>query len=68
MSIDMMLKGHKLFASLNVDEINQLSTFSSVKEFRNKETIFKFDQPGTHFYMMMDGLVFLQLPGNQRQP
>jgi len=62
MSINMMLKGHELFASLNVDEIDQLSTFSSVKDFRNKETIFEFDQPSTHFYMMMEGVVYLQLP------
>jgi signal-transduction protein with cAMP-binding, CBS, and nucleotidyltransferase domain len=62
MSIDMMLKGHELFASLNVDEIRQLSTFSSVKEFKADETIFEYNQASTHFYMLMDGLVYLQLP------
>jgi signal-transduction protein with cAMP-binding, CBS, and nucleotidyltransferase domain len=64
MSIDMMLKGHELFASLNVDEINQLSTFSSVKEFKADETIFEYNQPSSHFYMLMEGLVYLQLPVN----
>jgi signal-transduction protein with cAMP-binding, CBS, and nucleotidyltransferase domain len=64
MSIDMVLKGHDLFASLNVDEMNQLSTFSSVKEFRADETIFEYNQPSSHFYMMMEGLVYLQLPVN----
>jgi signal-transduction protein with cAMP-binding, CBS, and nucleotidyltransferase domain len=64
MSIDMMLKGHDLFASLNVDEINQLSTFSSVKEFKADETIFEYNQPSSHFYMLMEGLVYLQLPVN----
>jgi len=66
MSIDMMLKGHELFASLNVDEINQLSTFSSVKEFKANEIIFEYNQASTHFYMMMEGLVYLQLPVNPR--
>jgi CRP-like cAMP-binding protein len=64
MSINMMLKGHELFASLNVDEINQLSTFSSKKEYKANETIFKYDQLSTHFYMLMEGLVYLQLPAN----
>jgi len=62
MSIDMMLKGHELFASLNVDEINQLSNFSSMKEFKADETIFEYNQPNTHFYMLMEGLVYLKLP------
>ena len=64
MSIDMMLKGHELFASLNVDEINQLSTFSAVKEFKADETIFEYNQASSHFYMLMEGLVYLQLPVN----
>jgi signal-transduction protein with cAMP-binding, CBS, and nucleotidyltransferase domain len=57
-----MLKGHELFASLNVDEINQLSTFSSVKEFKSDEIIFKYNQKSSHFYMLMEGLVYLKLP------
>ena len=65
MSIKMMLKGHELFASLNVDEINQLSTFSSMKEYRANETIFTHNQVSTHFYMLMEGLVYLQLPVKQ---
>ena len=64
MSINLMLKGHELFASLNVDEMNQLSTFSSMKEYRKDETIFKHNQVSTHFYMLMEGLVYLQLPAN----
>ena len=62
MSIDMMLKGHKLFESLNVDEMNQLSTFSSVKEFKANETIFEYNKPSSHFFMLMEGSVYLQLP------
>ena len=64
MSIDMMLKGHELFASLNVDEMDQLSTFSSVKEFNADEMIFEYNQASTHFFMLMEGLVYLQLPVN----
>jgi signal-transduction protein with cAMP-binding, CBS, and nucleotidyltransferase domain len=60
----MMLKGHEMFASLNVDEINQLSTFSSVKEFKADEIIFGYNQASSHFYMLMEGLVYLQLPVN----
>jgi CRP-like cAMP-binding protein len=62
MSIDTMLKGHELFASLNVDEMNELSTFSSVKDYMAEDTIFEFNSPSTHFYMLMEGLVYLQLP------
>jgi signal-transduction protein with cAMP-binding, CBS, and nucleotidyltransferase domain len=62
MSIDTILRGHELFASLNVDEMDQLSTFSSVKDFKADFTIFEYNQPSSHFYMLMDGLVYLQLP------
>ncbi len=47
-----------------MDEINQLSTFSSKKEYKANETIFKHGQVSTHFYMLMEGLVYLQLPAN----
>jgi signal-transduction protein with cAMP-binding, CBS, and nucleotidyltransferase domain len=64
MSIDLMLKGHELFASLNVDEMNQLSNFSSVKEFKADESIFAYNSPSSHFYMLMEGSVYLKLPVN----
>lgn len=64
MGIDTMLKGHELFQSLNVDEVNRLSTFSSVKEFQTGEAIFEYNQPSSHFYMLMEGTVYLQLPAN----
>jgi signal-transduction protein with cAMP-binding, CBS, and nucleotidyltransferase domain len=64
MSIEKMLKGNVLFGSLSVDEVDRISTFSSVKEFRKDETIFTFNQASSHFYMMMDGSVYLQLPAN----
>ena len=61
---DMILKGHDLFGSLNVDEIDRVSTFSSVKEFGKGDIIFESDLAATHFYILMDGLVYLQLPGD----
>ena len=64
MGNDVVLKGHELFASLNVDEINKLSKFSSVKEFHDREVIFKYNHRSSHFYMLMEGLVYLQLPAN----
>jgi signal-transduction protein with cAMP-binding, CBS, and nucleotidyltransferase domain len=64
---DMILKGHDMFASLNVDEINALSTFSSVKEFKNREVIFKYKQASSHFYILMEGVVYLQLPAEQAE-
>lgn len=64
MSNNMILKGHDMFASLTVDEIHKLSSFSAVKEFREREIIFMNSQPATHFYILMDGLVYLQLSGN----
>ena len=66
MGIDIMLKGHELFAALNVDEMNELSTFSSVKEFKADETIFEYNKASSHFYMLMEGLVYLQLPVKPR--
>jgi signal-transduction protein with cAMP-binding, CBS, and nucleotidyltransferase domain len=64
MSIDRMLKGHELFQSLNVDEVNRLSTFSSVKEYSAGEVIFEYNQASSHFFMLMEGTVYLQLPAN----
>lgn len=64
MGIDTMLKGHELFQSLNVDEVSRLSTFSSVKEYQSGEAIFEYNRASSHFYMLMDGTVYLQLPAN----
>ena len=64
MSNDMILRGHEVFASLNVDEIDQLSTFSSTKEFKDREIIFEYNQASSHIYLLMEGVVYLQLPVN----
>ena len=64
MSNDTILKGHDLFASLNVDEMDRLSAFSSVREYRENEIVFENNQAASHFYILMDGLVYLQLPAD----
>ncbi|MFC1679140.1 Crp/Fnr family transcriptional regulator [Elusimicrobiota bacterium] len=64
MDVENILKGSELFGVLSVEEISRISAFSSVKEFRKGEMIFACDQPGTHFYMLMDGAVYLQLPAD----
>jgi CRP-like cAMP-binding protein len=63
MADDTMLKGHDLFALLTVDEMDRVSAFSSVESFGAGEVIFKINQPASHFYVLMDGLVYLELPG-----
>ena len=65
MSDSKVLKGHDLFSSLNVDEMHQLSSFAYVKEFKKDEIIFKTNRPGSHFYILMEGLVYLQLPSSE---
>ena len=64
MSNETVLKGHDVFGSLNVDEIHELSTFSTVKEFKDREIVFANNQAASHFYILMDGLVYLQLPAS----
>jgi CRP-like cAMP-binding protein len=46
-----------------VDEINRVSGFSSVRQYKKGDAIFEIDQPAAHFYILMEGLVYLQLPG-----
>ncbi|MCP4582662.1 MAG: cyclic nucleotide-binding domain-containing protein [candidate division Zixibacteria bacterium] len=64
MSIDKVFKGHELFRSLSIDEINKLSNFSSLKKYDVDESIFKINGAGTHLYMLMKGVVYLRLPAN----
>ncbi|MDP8240797.1 MAG: cyclic nucleotide-binding domain-containing protein [Candidatus Hatepunaea meridiana] len=62
MITDQILKGHELFATMTVDEIHELSKFTSEKEFKAGETIFEYMQVCAHFYMLNEGVVYLQLP------
>ena len=64
MSTETMLKGNELFQALSVEEVDRISALSSVKEFNTNDMIFVHDRPGTHIYVLMDGLVYLQLPSS----
>jgi len=64
MGIDNILKGHDLFRSFTVDEAHKISDFSSMKEFKPNEFIFKYNGEGSHVYMLMEGMVYLRLPAN----
>jgi len=64
MSVGTVLKRSELFGMLNVDEVNKISKFSSMKEFKAGELIFTYNKPGSHCYILMQGKVYLQLPAN----
>ena len=67
MSTDTMLKGTELFKSLSIEEVDKISAFSSVKEFNANDMIFIHDRPSTHIYVLMEGLVYLQLPSTAQE-
>ena len=67
MIIDQVLKGHELFATLNVDEIHKLSKFASERKFKAGETIFEYRQVCNHFFMLNTGVVYLQLPAKPKE-
>jgi len=62
MSVTKMLKGHELFQSLSFEEVEEISTFSSLKEFRRDENVFTSGALGSHFFVLQEGLVNLRLP------
>lgn len=64
MSVDTMLKGTEVFGTLGVKAVDRISGFSSVKEYRKGESIFKHEQGTSHVYVLLEGLVYLQLPAN----
>jgi signal-transduction protein with cAMP-binding, CBS, and nucleotidyltransferase domain len=64
MGVETILKRSELFGMLNVDEVNKISTFSSMKEFKAGESIFEHNQRALHCYVLMKGKVYLQLPAN----
>jgi CRP-like cAMP-binding protein len=64
MAVDKILRGHDLFRSLSIDETHRITDFSSEKKYAAGETIFKYGDPGSHVYMLLDGAVDLQLPAN----
>lgn len=65
MGIDRVLRGHDLFSLLHVDQMNQLSRFSSVKQYQPGDLVFAHNDVAGHVYMLMNGGVQLQLPSGQ---
>jgi CRP-like cAMP-binding protein len=62
MSPHRILMGHKLFQSLGVDQAHEIGSFSSAKKLEANETIFFYNDPASHIYMLMEGAVDLRLP------
>ncbi len=64
MSVEEMIKGHDLFRSLSFDEIARISTFSVSSPYRKGDTVFNSGEHGTHFFVVLDGVVNLKLPSD----
>lgn len=63
MSVTGMLKAHDLFRALTPKELDLVSSFSSVKNFDVDQTIFELDQRCSHVFQVLEGELYLQLPG-----
>ena len=67
MSVTRMLKGHELFQSLSFEEIDTISSFAGVKEYRAGEEIFGSETVGSHFFVLLEGRVNLWLPADAHE-
>jgi len=52
-----------LFAKLSDPELAGLAERMRQKAFKRGDTIFRKDDPGQHFYVVLDGAVKIALPG-----
>src|SRR5438034_8350604 len=57
------LKRVPLFAKLSDPELAGLADRMRIKAFKRGETIFRKDDPGQHFYVVLEGAVKIALPG-----
>ncbi len=57
------LKRVPLFAKLSDEELGGLAERMRQKAFRRGDTIFRKDDPGQHFYVVLEGAVKIALPG-----
>jgi signal-transduction protein with cAMP-binding, CBS, and nucleotidyltransferase domain len=64
MSVSKMLKGHELFQTLSVEEIDFISSISSAKTYKKGETIFNHGGAVSHVFLLLKGVVHLRLPAN----
>ena len=68
MSVVRMLKGHDLFRSLPLEDVEEISAFSSIKSYVKEETIHRRGEPATHTYILVEGRVNLLVPGWTHEP
>jgi len=61
MSVTRMLKGHELFQSLSVEEVDKVSSFSGLEELRKDQFVFESGTAGSHFFVLLQGRVNLRL-------
>ena len=66
MTVGRILKGHDLFQALNVNQMNEISVFSSVRKLNTHEILFTHGAPSSHVFMLMEGSVNLLLPAKSR--
>ena len=62
MNISRMMKSHELFQSLSFEEIEQVSSFSASRSFGKDEIVFRRQEYGSHFFVIVEGRVNLRLP------
>ena len=67
MSVSTLLKGNQLFRSLSFEEVEQVSSFSAIKEFNKDETVFRSGSLGAHFFVLQEGRVDLRLPAEAHE-
>ena len=62
MGVEEMIKGHDLFRTLGFDDISYISTFSASTTYNKGDTVFMDGREGSHFFVVLDGMVDLKLP------
>jgi CRP-like cAMP-binding protein len=65
-TIPTTLTSHEVFKLLGHEEVNRIAEFSSEKRFDTGEIIYRKDTPASHFFIILEGTVLLQLPGSPR--
>lgn len=67
MSTSKMIKGHEIFQSLNIEEVDALSKFAGSKDYDEAGIIYKQGAQGSHFFVILDGKVNLLLTSSDDQ-
>jgi signal-transduction protein with cAMP-binding, CBS, and nucleotidyltransferase domain len=67
MNISGMVKGHDVFRALTPKEVDLVSGFSSVKSYEDRAEIFRLNGSASHVFEVVEGGVYLQLPGRTQE-